>query len=85
MTLTEPFAKNIIRKRLKGEDYRADKLSGTNKAQLDSLEIEWVELRNTHGFRKFKMVFEHLEIPHTNCLSNNIDKALIPIFKEIFA
>ncbi|MFH1455169.1 MAG: CfrBI family restriction endonuclease [bacterium] len=29
----------------------ADKLSNTNKAQLDSLKIGWVELRNTNGYK----------------------------------
>ncbi len=62
----------------------ADKLSDTNKAQLDSLNVQWVELRDEIGFRRFKTVLENLEIPHSDIgkhdLGNNIDV----IFKEIF-
>jgi len=61
----------------------ADKLSNTNKKQLSSLGIEWVEMRSDGGFRKFKTVLEHLKIPHRE-LPKNIDKALEEIFKKIF-
>lgn len=37
----------------------ADKLSETNKKQLDSLKVEWVELRNKDGYRKFKKTLEN--------------------------
>jgi len=62
----------------------ADKLSDTNKAQLDSLNIEWVELRNSHGFRRFKTVLENLDIPHTDYSDDNIDEDVTEIFNEIF-
>jgi hypothetical protein len=61
----------------------ADKLSDTNKKQLDSLDVEWVELRSKDGFQRFKKVLENLDIPH-NELIKNIDKELEVIFKQIF-
>ncbi|MBP7795604.1 MAG: hypothetical protein KA059_02365 [Elusimicrobiales bacterium] len=50
---------------------------------LDSLGIEWVELRNDTGFKKFEKVLNNLNIPH-NKLPENIDNKLENIFKEIF-
>jgi len=61
----------------------ADKLSETNKRQLDSLQVEWVELRSDDGFKKFESVLNNLKIPHKK-LPQNIDKKLENIFKEIF-
>ena len=61
----------------------ADKLSETNKKQLDSLGIEWVELRNKNGFRKFEKVLNNLKIPH-KIFNSNIDKKLDKIFEIIF-
>ena len=61
----------------------ADKLSDTNKKQLNSRKVEWVELRSDGGFEKFDIVLKNLKISHTR-LSNNIDKELEIIFKEIF-
>ncbi len=61
----------------------ADKLSDTNKKQLDSLSVEWVELRSEGGFKRFEIVLDHLKIPHKK-LPGNIDKKLEIIFKEIF-
>lgn len=43
----------------------ADKLSDTNKMQLDSLSVLWVELRSDNWFRRFKKILETLNIPHT--------------------
>lgn len=62
----------------------ADKLSDTNKRQLSSLDIEWVELRNRYGFRKFKTVLQNLKIPHKDLSNDRIDKAMTKIFKQIF-
>jgi len=62
----------------------ADKLSDTNKAQLDSLNVEWVELRDEIGFRKFKTVLENLEIPHSELNENYLDSKIDEIFDEIF-
>ena len=61
----------------------ADKLSDTNKKQLNSRKVEWVELRSDGGFEKFDIVLKNLKIPHIK-LSNNIDKELDKVFKEIF-
>jgi len=61
----------------------ADKLSETNKKQLDSVGIEWVELRNDNGFQRFEIVLNHLRIPHRK-LHFNIDQKLEKIFREIF-
>ncbi|MCB0516772.1 MAG: CfrBI family restriction endonuclease [Chitinophagales bacterium] len=62
----------------------ADKLSDTNKNQLDSLNISWVELRAEEGFKRFKNVLEKLEIPYTD-YSGNLDEDLEVIFDEILA
>ncbi len=61
----------------------ADKLSKTNKKQLDSLGVEWVELRSNDGFKRFERVLKHLKI-HYEKLPDNIDQKLEIIFKEIF-
>lgn len=62
----------------------ADKLSITNKKQLTSRKVEWVELRSDGGFMRFETVLKKLKIPHTE-LPTNIDKKLVSIFKEIFS
>lgn len=62
----------------------ADKLSDMNKAQLDNLNIEWVELRSGLGFRRFKKVLENLDIPHSNYNDDNLDEDMTKIFNEIF-
>ncbi len=62
----------------------ADKLSDTNKKQLDSREVEWVELRSEPGFRRFKKVLENLSIPHADYSDDNLDKDVTQIFNEIF-
>jgi len=61
----------------------ADKLSITNKNQLDNLNIYWVELRSKNGYTRFKNILRNLEIP---CSGNgNYDeKTLNNIFNEIF-
>lgn len=62
----------------------ADKLSETNKKQLDSLGVEWVELRDKEGFKKFEKVLNNLNIPHSP-LANNSDKYLEKVFNEVFS
>lgn len=44
----------------------ADKLSGLNKRQLDSLNVQWVELRTDDGFKRFETVLRNLHIPFKN-------------------
>lgn len=62
----------------------ADKLSDTNKRQLNSRSVEWVELRSKEGYRKFKEVLDKLGIPHED-VPNKIEKELNLIFSEILA
>lgn len=62
----------------------ADKLSETNKKQLDSLGVCWVELRTNKGFKRFKKVLETFEIPHEN-YNGNVEDDLEGIIDEIFA
>ncbi|MDI6780767.1 MAG: CfrBI family restriction endonuclease [bacterium] len=62
----------------------ADKLSDTNKAQLDSLKISWVELRNTNGYKRFKTVLDMLNIPYTDYSGTNIVTDLDLIFQTVF-
>ncbi len=62
----------------------ADKLSDTNKSQLDSLGVEWVELRSTNGFQKFKTVLTNLGIPHSD-LSADIEGDLNRILESILS
>ncbi|OQY29548.1 MAG: restriction endonuclease [Candidatus Cloacimonetes bacterium 4572_55] len=61
----------------------ADKLSDTNKNQLDSLNIEWVELRNINGYMRFQNVLENLNIPFTKSGTFNSEE-LESIFNAIF-
>jgi len=59
----------------------ADKLSDSNKRQLDSLDVLWVELRSDIGYRKFGEVLDRLGIPHTKP-SENIDASLTEILNR---
>lgn len=61
----------------------ADKLSATNKKQLNSLNIEWVELRNKEGYKRFEKVLENLGIPHKD-FKGDANQYLDKIFDEIF-
>lgn len=49
----------------------------------DSLGVEWVELRSNGGFKRFKVVLDHLKIPHGK-LKEKFDQKLEEIFNEIF-
>ena len=62
----------------------ADKLSETNKLQLDRLGVEWVELRAENGFQRFKTVLENLTIPFTNINHEHLEVDIERIFGEIF-
>jgi DNA-dependent RNA polymerase auxiliary subunit epsilon len=61
----------------------ADKLSETNKKQLTSREIYWIELRSDNGYAKFEDVLTELKIPHEKSIKD-VNKKLEVIFKEIF-
>ena len=52
----------------------ADKLSSTNKKQLDSRGVEWVEMRSEHGYERFKTVLERLGVPYTDIDGDINDK-----------
>ena len=60
----------------------ADKLSDTNKKQLNSLNICWVELRSEIGFHKFAEVLDTLNIAHGKMLEVS-EANLERIFAEI--
>lgn len=62
----------------------ADKLSEQNKIQLEQLKVEWVELINDKGFKKFESVLETLQIPHETLDECAIDKQVDRILSEIF-
>lgn len=61
----------------------ADKLSAMNKNQLNSLNVNWVELRNDNGYKKFREVLTNLKIPFSLNGDYN-DAKLEQVFKEIF-
>jgi hypothetical protein len=61
----------------------ADKLSGQNKHQADELNVNWVELHEHGGYKRFKSILRKLNIPHTD-FQGNLDTALDEIFSEIF-
>ncbi|HPN32641.1 MAG TPA: CfrBI family restriction endonuclease [bacterium] len=61
----------------------ADKLSELNKNQLDDLKVQWVELRDNDGFRRFTKILEIFDIPYTD-FHGDIDKKLKSIFLDIF-
>ena len=60
----------------------ADKLSKNNKAQLNSLKVEWVELADEGRFDRFATMLTNLNIPYTP-FSGNIDKRLDKILDKI--
>ncbi len=62
----------------------ANKLSDTNKKQLNSRGVEWVELRCDDGYKRFAKVLSNLGIPHSD-FSGNIDRRLKEILDEILA
>jgi len=61
----------------------ADKLSDLNKTQLDSLKVNWIELRSENGYQRFEKALQNLGIPY-NRFSGDIDKKLTEIFALIF-
>ena len=62
----------------------ADKLSDQNKTQLKQRNVEWVELRENNGFKRFNKVLQNLDIPHTDINNENFDSDINKIFLEIF-
>lgn len=60
----------------------ADKLSDTNKKQLNYKEVEWVELQS--GFQRFETVLKNLSIPHATLDVTDLDAKIETIFKKVF-
>lgn len=60
----------------------ADKLSDMNKRQLNSLNVDWVELRSENGFRKFSAVLDALKIKRGEMLEVS-EENLENIFDKI--
>lgn len=52
----------------------ADTLSTSNKIQLESLSVEWIELSSDNGILKFNEVFKKLSIPYVAVSSITSDK-----------
>jgi hypothetical protein len=50
---------------------------------LDSLGVEWIELRSENGFKRFADVLKYLNISYQD-FSGNLEQRLLQIFKEIF-
>ena len=61
----------------------ADKLSDTNKKQLNSLKVGWVELRDKDGYKRFNKVLDDLNIPHKE-FKGDANNELEKIFAKIF-
>jgi hypothetical protein len=57
----------------------ADKLSTQNKNQAEQLNVHWVELHSTEGYKRFKNILEKLKIPHKD-FNGSIDSALDILF-----
>lgn len=60
----------------------ADKLSDLNKTQLNSLGVEWVELRDDNGYQRFSKVLDELDIPYREHIDFTKEH-LESIFNEI--
>jgi len=65
------------------EVFIADKLSDLNKKQLTKRRIEWVELRDRDGIKRFATVLKNLGIPFKDFVGD-VDELLNKIFKEVF-
>ena len=62
----------------------ADKLSDKNKKQLDSLNVEWVALRDRNGFQKFETVLRNLNIPFKKKKLNSVEDHINTILDDLF-
>ena len=63
----------------------ANKLSETNKQQMDSGDILWVELQTENGYKRFEEVLKTLSIPYepfTGDLQDTLDKILPVILSD---
>ena len=60
----------------------ADKLSETNRRQLNQRKVEWVELRSDVGYKKFDNILSSLKIPHKD-FKGELDVRLEEVFTEL--
>ncbi len=60
----------------------ADKLSEQNKAQLNSLNVEWIELRDEIGCNRFYEVLQRLNIPCSR-FAGNIETRIDEILEDL--
>lgn len=63
----------------------ADKLSELNKLQADKLKVNWVELRDENGYKKFAKILKTLKIPHRNFegdLDIDLDRILLELLEK---
>ena len=57
-------------------------MSDTNKKQLNSGDVQWVELRCEDGYKRFTKALKKLDIPYKD-FNGDINKRLSEIFDEI--
>ncbi len=62
----------------------ADKLSDQNKAQLNRLGVEWVELRSEKGFRKFKEILDKFGIPNKPIDEKDMEEKIEDVLTNLF-
>lgn len=62
----------------------ADKLSETNKTQLDNHNIHWIELREGVGYRKFSSILTILDVPFVENSELITEEKLEEIFLTFF-
>ena len=60
----------------------ADKLSESNKKDLDEREILWVELSEPDGYKKFGQILQECQIPHHACVYEDIEQRLEEILED---
>lgn len=60
----------------------ADKLSDLNKRQLDMLGIEWIELRQPQGYRRFLQVLQRKEVPCSD-FEGDIESRLNVVLEQL--
>lgn len=63
--------------------FLADKLSDKNKQQAEMLNVQWIELRNDGGYKRFQEVLNALNVPNSD-LNGDLNTRLDEILKEIY-
>jgi len=63
--------------------FLADKLSDKNKKQAEMLNVQWIELRNKGGYKRFQEVLNALNVPNSD-LNGDLNTRLDEILKEIY-